>query len=188
MKTKAYRSALLATCAILSAPVSAGATTFTLSNVTYDCGLSFCFAGTGTFTGTFDYNAGVFSPIDIVATGGFSSSPNTITLDTNTNNSSTASDLEFTNSGNSAEFLSLFLAAPLPTSPDSVIGGGLGGFVSNCAIGAICSNEFPVSGSFVSAVPLSAVPLPAALPLFASGLGALGLLGWRRKRKAQAAI
>jgi hypothetical protein len=30
-------------------------------------------------------------------------------------------------------------------------------------------------------------PLPAALPLFASGLGALGLLGWRRKRKAQAA-
>jgi hypothetical protein len=30
----------------------------------------------------------------------------------------------------------------------------------------------------------SATPLPAALPLFASGLGALGLLGWRRRRKA----
>jgi hypothetical protein len=29
-------------------------------------------------------------------------------------------------------------------------------------------------------------PLPAALPLFATGIGALGLLGWRRKRKAQA--
>jgi hypothetical protein len=27
-------------------------------------------------------------------------------------------------------------------------------------------------------------PLPTTLPLFASGLGALGLLGWRRKRKA----
>ena len=26
-------------------------------------------------------------------------------------------------------------------------------------------------------------PLPAALPLFATGLGVLGLLGWRRKRK-----
>jgi hypothetical protein len=33
--------------------------------------------------------------------------------------------------------------------------------------------------------PVSATPLPAALPLFATGLGALGLLGWRRKRKAQ---
>ena len=29
-------------------------------------------------------------------------------------------------------------------------------------------------------------PLPAALPLFATGLGALSLLGWRRKRKAAA--
>jgi hypothetical protein len=28
-------------------------------------------------------------------------------------------------------------------------------------------------------------PLPATLPLFASGLGVLGLLGWRRKRKAR---
>lgn len=32
-----------------------------------------------------------------------------------------------------------------------------------------------------SAIPET--PLPAALPLFASGLGALGLLGWCRKRK-----
>lgn len=31
-----------------------------------------------------------------------------------------------------------------------------------------------------------ATPLPAALPLFATSLGALGLLGWRRKRKAKA--
>jgi hypothetical protein len=34
----------------------------------------------------------------------------------------------------------------------------------------------------------SVVPLPAALPLFATGLGALGLLGWRRKRKAAIAV
>jgi len=31
-----------------------------------------------------------------------------------------------------------------------------------------------------------ASPLPGALPLFATGLGALGLLGWRRKRKSAA--
>jgi hypothetical protein len=33
---------------------------------------------------------------------------------------------------------------------------------------------------------VSDVPLPAALPLFATGLGALGLLGWRRKKNAAA--
>jgi hypothetical protein len=40
-----------------------------------------------------------------------------------------------------------------------------------------------ISGNFSDA----ATPLPAALPLFATGLGALGLLGWRRKRNAKAA-
>ena len=39
-------------------------------------------------------------------------------------------------------------------------------------------------GSFTIVDP-PAVPLPAALPLFATGLGMTGLLGWRRKRKAQ---
>ena len=33
---------------------------------------------------------------------------------------------------------------------------------------------------------VAATPIPAALPLFATGLGGLGLLGWRRKRKARA--
>jgi len=33
---------------------------------------------------------------------------------------------------------------------------------------------------------LTPTPLPGALPLFATGLGVLGLLGWRRKRKATA--
>ena len=33
---------------------------------------------------------------------------------------------------------------------------------------------------------VSTIPLPGALPLFATGLGTLGLLSWRRKRKAAA--
>ncbi len=33
---------------------------------------------------------------------------------------------------------------------------------------------------------VSATPLPAALPLFASGIGGLGLLSWRKRRKAAA--
>ena len=35
---------------------------------------------------------------------------------------------------------------------------------------------------------VSTTPLPATLPLFATGLGAMGLLGWRRKRKNAAAL
>jgi hypothetical protein len=41
-------------------------------------------------------------------------------------------------------------------------------------------------GSSLDTLTISQTPLPAALPLFATGLGALGLLGWRRKRKAAA--
>jgi hypothetical protein len=36
----------------------------------------------------------------------------------------------------------------------------------------------------VTNVATDVTPLPAALPLFATGLGGLALLGWRRKRKA----
>jgi hypothetical protein len=39
---------------------------------------------------------------------------------------------------------------------------------------------------FTVAPPIGATPLPAGLPLFATGLGVLGLLGWRRRRRAQA--
>jgi hypothetical protein len=43
---------------------------------------------------------------------------------------------------------------------------------------------FIVNNDFLA--PTAATPLPAALPLFATGLGGLGLLGWRRKRKQSA--
>ena len=41
------------------------------------------------------------------------------------------------------------------------------------------SFDYVVTGAIVT-------PLPGALPLFATGLGALGLLGWRRSRKTNA--
>ena len=46
-------------------------------------------------------------------------------------------------------------------------------------------NNFTVNGDVFSAA--APTPLPAALPLFASGLGAMGVVGWRRKRKKDAA-
>jgi hypothetical protein len=44
---------------------------------------------------------------------------------------------------------------------------------------------FVGSGNFTGTqTPISATPLPAALPLFAAGLGMFGLFGWRRNRKS----
>ena len=64
-------------------------------------------------------------------------------------------------------------------------GGGWYGAVRT----AFCCNlnlpQYSADGTYVIGT-AAAAPLPAALPLFATGLGGLGLLGWRRKRKAQA--
>ena len=43
-----------------------------------------------------------------------------------------------------------------------------------------------ISATFLQVETQSQTPLPATLPLFAGGLGAFGLLAWRRKRKTVA--
>jgi MYXO-CTERM domain-containing protein len=45
-------------------------------------------------------------------------------------------------------------------------------------------NDFTGFYGSVASVSVSATPLPDSLPLFATGLAALGLLGWRRRRVA----
>ena len=42
--------------------------------------------------------------------------------------------------------------------------------------------QFTASGT----IALATTPLPAALPLFAGGVGVMGLAGWRKKRKSSA--
>jgi hypothetical protein len=51
--------------------------------------------------------------------------------------------------------------------------------------GCLVSNDGP--DSFIGFAQSGVVPLPTALPLFATGLAGLGLLGWRRRGKAHAA-
>ena len=49
----------------------------------------------------------------------------------------------------------------------------------------IVGGTTPPTFNFAFSLDGNDTPLPAALPLFATGLGGLGLLGWRRKRKAE---
>jgi hypothetical protein len=49
------------------------------------------------------------------------------------------------------------------------------------------SPQFQTTGTITAALAPAATPLPAALPLFAGGLGMVGFLARRRKRKALAA-
>jgi hypothetical protein len=44
----------------------------------------------------------------------------------------------------------------------------------------------PASGTY--ALSVAPVPLPAALPLFATGLGLFALYGWQRRRQAKSAV
>ena len=51
------------------------------------------------------------------------------------------------------------------------------GLFSGCSLGEI---------AFRSDAPVSPIPLPASLPLFAGGIGAFGFWGWRKRRKSRA--
>jgi len=53
------------------------------------------------------------------------------------------------------------------------------GYMSNTDYGLTVST----AGTWAVTTTPTTTPLPATLPLFAGGLGAMGLLGWRRKRK-----
>jgi hypothetical protein len=75
--------------------------------------------------------------------------------------------------------LTFELAVPLNLAPDT-----LGSF--------FVANVLSPNGNYgfidfgrVNAVTPVVTPLPGALPLFTTGLAALGLLGWRRKKKLQ---
>jgi len=55
----------------------------------------------------------------------------------------------------------------------------------NFTVNALLAGDLEITHG-ASGNPIDPVPLPAALPLFATGLVGLGLLGWRRKKKAAA--
>ena len=182
MKTKTI-AAVLIICATVLAPICArvaNATTYTLANVScapvggLDCSM----------VGTFDYN-GSYSNIDITMTGAVFTGK---VFTTDEGSSATQLFVGDNNTPVPDYFVFNFLQ-PLSGVNDTIVSGcgfSTQGSASDGAAGCIqfFLQTFELTGSVQAST--SATPLPAALSLFASGLGTLGLLGWRRKWKAAA--
>jgi hypothetical protein len=83
----------------------------------------------------------------------------------------------------------MFVAA-LPASGGGTVGVTGSYVLSAAAFSTYCDfcDDVPFCTEFIATGNVTTItPLPAALPLFATGLGAVGMLGWRRKRKNTAA-
>lgn len=122
--------------------------------LTFDSEVRLTGVGTLFASGHTPFGAGFASPSDVSGASGIVFS---LTVD------GTAHSVSFDDANNMALLLTgtIFEFSALSDNPD-----------------------FYVSAlSFDNPPPVGQVPIPGALPLFAGGLGALGLLGWRRTRR-----
>lgn len=86
-------------------------------------------------------------------------------------------DVGFQNSENLAFFGALNPSFAFdPTADDT--------YIITLAMTEPTGFSLSVDETIIAGAGVAQTPLPATLPLFASGLGGLGLLSWRRKRKA----
>ena len=126
-------------------------------------------ANNGNITLTLTFSLAGFNPLDATLSGGMWTIDDNGTLTLNGHLLSTLS------SGQWASLNSFSIPAS-----DFVDG------INTLVIQGTGSDDFLEGGRLEGVVTdnvASATPLPAALPLFAGGIGALGLLGWRRKKK-----
>jgi len=174
---------IAAVVAVLSLPSVAHASTvesFTFTGTCSDCGAS---GGSGIATGTL-----VLQNYTLGTTLGIAQASDFVSFTYN-------SILQGTLTVSSSELNGLFVVLNdnLPNAEDVTIN-WTSTFVFNFETFAsgtdwILTRGTPVdTGTNLGTWSASATPLPATLPLFATGLGAVGLLGWRRKRKAATAI
>jgi hypothetical protein len=177
---------IIAIANLLAAGSWANAATYTFTNVTLSDG--------GLLNGTF--TTGVYGGVaswDLMTSGGslpaeiYSSPPVVINAIAQPSFSSPTGVDFFSNTDG------YFVELQLMYSGNILDGGatlltGIGGPSFECRGWTCPSDVTRYVGAFANNESVTATPLPAALPLFATGLSALGLLGRRKRRKAAAAV
>ena len=171
-------TALFVGAAFSYLPANASTIDWTLSGVAFDDG--------GTATGTFstDSTSGDVIAFDIVTSAG--TTLGGATYDSTASGIYSSDGVYSPNSFivenfNTSTYVNFEFVNPLttPGTDDLILSDSASYECNFCApVRAI------VSGDAASGDNVGATPLPTTIPLFASGLGALGILGWRRKRKA----
>jgi hypothetical protein len=191
---------------VAAVPASATTTTWTLENFTFQCVVAQSPCNNPySLTGQFDFNGTTYSNVSITS----SLSGNTYTTadveitsnpDTTSNNTELHLAVLLPGLGSGVLWVLSLTYVPPGTTLGSTEVSVFGSELECVENGGQCVQPFVAIGGALldgnlvpSAGPtcgplgcVSQTPVPAALPLFATGIGGLGLLGWRRKRKAVA--
>jgi hypothetical protein len=180
---RAFLVACAAAVGLIQCDSAANADTYLTWTLSTDIPLS----DGGTLNGyfTIDATSGFIngSPFNLVTAGGSTNFNQDYTAAINASDpNSVTVDFFAPNPPYSSSLTLVFEDSLLVANSDNPIEGGIDGPSYECE-GYSCSIE---DVRYVDGGYASTTPLPAALPLFATGLGAAGLFGWRRKRKAAA--
>jgi hypothetical protein len=165
-----------------TAALSLLATSANAAAITYDIGTTtatYAGGGADTLTGTFtvDFTTNTLTATAITVSGNVipGVDPPVPTL-FGTPNDLSPNEVGAQNPGGQFVVVHLVFQDNLGNSPDAIT-------QVNFTQGSIGLNVMSLTASGTATPETGATPLPAALPLFATGIGGLGLLGWRRKRK-----
>jgi len=176
--------------------VSASPINYTLSG-SVEIGSSYTYDITGTFT--YDPSTGIESAASITFTGPDIPSSPTFIPGTYTENG-TAFDPTINEAtpgaGQDASFGWIYASVGVTPTGTLVLikfDSPLETTTTSDTINALFINDngqgqFGCTTCSTAEAAVTATPLPAAAPLFASGLGAMGVFGWRRKRKNTAVL